>query len=183
MGFRAIVSRHPISGNDQILTQFISLDTNNKTELSQVKQNQQSLRVAVPKSATLFLKQGTSYTGQLTNFNINNLSLTAQDYSERFSIKDIKQINFSKDDIWLITPEGTTRRLPIRGIPIPIENIPTTSFRLNDELIQGTINLAQVLTPEQFEKLTKDPKKIRVVKTIIFQDSQTLTIKLISAKR
>ncbi|MGB5769338.1 MAG: hypothetical protein WBM32_05625 [Crocosphaera sp.] len=183
MGIQAVVTRQQISGNDQILTQFIALDTNNKIELSQVKQNQQSLRVAIPKSATIFLKQGTSYTGQLTTFDVNDLSLTAQDYSQRFSIKDIKQINFSKDDIWIITPEGTRRRLPIRGIPIPIDNIPLTSFRLNDELIEGTINLDQVLTPEQFEKLTKDPKKIRVVKTIIFQDSQTLTIKLISTKR
>lgn len=146
------------------------------------KQNQQILTVAIPKSATIFLKEGKSYTGQLNAFDAKNLSLTAENYSQSFPIKDIKQIDFSKDDVWIVTPEGTSRRLPIRGIPIPIENIPITSFRLNNELIQGTINLEQILTPEQFEKLTKDPKKIRVVKTIIFQDSETLTIKLISAK-
>lgn len=147
------------------------------------KQNQQILTVAIPKSATFFLKEGKSYTGQLTAFDAKNLSLTAEEYSQSFPIKDIKQIDFSKDDVWIITPEGTSRRLPIRGISIPIDNIPLTSFRLDNGLIQGTINLDQVLTPEQFEKLTKDPKKIRVVKTIIFQDSDTLTIKLISTKR
>ncbi len=147
------------------------------------KQNQQILTVAVPKSATIFLKKGESYTGHLTAFDAKNLALTAEDYSQSFPIKDIKQIDFSKDDVWIMTPEGTSRRLPIRGIPIPIENIPITSFSLKDELIEGTINLGQVLTPEEFEKLTKDPKKIRVVQTIIFQDSDTLTIKLIAVKR
>ncbi len=159
--------------NNIILAQ--SIDNN--------KQNQQLLTVAIPKSATIFPKKGESSTGQLTAFDAKNLSLTVQDYSQSFPIKDIKQMDFSKDDVWIVTPEGTSRRLPIRGIPIPIDNIPIISFRLNDELIEGTINLEQVLTPEQFEKLTKDPKKIRVVKTIIFQDSETLTIKLIATKR
>lgn len=146
-----------------------------------VKQKQQILSVTVPELGTIFLKNGNSYTGKLTAFNAQSLTLSVGDYSQSFPLKDVQKIDFSLDDVWIEIERGRRQRLPIRGIPIGIDNIPLSGFTLNKSKITGQINLAH-LPPDQFEKLTKDPKKIKVIKTIIVEKNQTLTIKIVNSK-
>lgn len=146
-----------------------------------IKQTQQILTVSVPELGTVYLKNKKSYSGKLTAFNTQSLTLSEDGFSQSFLLKDIEKVDFSLETVWIETEEEIRRRLPIRGVAIPIDKIPLTGLKLENSLITATVNLSH-LTSTQFDKLTKDPDKVKVINTIIFEGDKTLTIKIVNSK-
>jgi hypothetical protein len=148
----------------------------------EAQKKEQVLEIAVPSLAIVSLKPGSSYTGALTAFNSRNLTIAAGGYSKTFSLSQIKQVEF-QGDVWIVTPDGTRKRLPIRGIPIPLEVVPVTAFQLENPPHRAKVNLETVLSREEFERLSSPTDRIHVVKKILFVSPEKMTISIVAAKR
>ena len=142
----------------------------------------QLLEVAVPSSVIIRLKQGGSYTGELIAFNSRNLEVTANSFSETVPLSQIKQVEF-QDDVWIVTPAGTRKRVPIRGITIPLEAVPITAFNLKNPPHTALLNLETVLSQSEFERLSSKADRIHVIKKIQFESSEKMTIMIVGARR
>ncbi len=143
---------------------------------------EQLLEVAVPSSAIVRLKQEGSYTGELIAFNSTNLMIAANGFSETVLLSQIKQVEF-QGDVWIDTPAGTRKRVPIRGITIPLKAVPVTAFNLGNPPHTAMLNLETVLSQEEFERLSSQTNRIHVVKKILFESSETMTIRIVGARR
>ncbi len=142
---------------------------------------EQLLEVVVPSSTIVRLKQGGSYTGMLTAFNSQNLAIAANGFSETVPLSQIQELEF-QGDVWIPTPEGNRKRVPIRGITIPLEEIPVNAFNLGNPPQTAVLNLETVLSQEEFERLSGQTEKIHVVKKILFESAETMTIRLVGAR-
>lgn len=149
---------------------------------SETTNKEQLLEVAVPPSAIIRLKQEGSYTGELIAFNSTNLVITANGFSETVPLSQIKQVEF-QGEIWIDSPTGSRKRLPIRGLSIPFEAVPVTAFNLGNPPNTAILDLETVLSEPEFERISSQTKRIHVVKKILFESSETMTIKIVGAKR
>ncbi len=149
---------------------------------SQTSKKEQLLEVAVPTSAIVRLTPKKSYTGELIDFNSRNLEITANGFSEKVALSEVKQIEF-KGDVWIVTPNGTRKRVPIRGITIPLEGVPVKAFKLENPPHKAMLDLATVLNEEEFERLSGQTNRVHVVKKILFESSETMTIRIVAARR
>ena len=152
------------------------------TQSSPTANKEQLLEVVVPSSAIVRLKQKGSYTGELIAFNSKNLVITANGFSETVPLSKIEQVEF-QGDVWIVTQAGTRKRVPIRGISIPLEAVPVTAFNLVNPPHTAMLNLETVLSQEEFDRLSSQTKRIHVVKKILFESSETMTIKIVGARR
>ncbi|BCU13543.1 MAG: hypothetical protein DWQ54_25610 [Microcystis flos-aquae TF09] len=146
----------------------------------QANTNRSAWQVALPQQATVRRKKGSSLTGKLVKFDPKTLTVTAGGDSENISLTEVKSVEFTlQDEIWVTLPNGARGKVrPIRGLTIPIENVPASSFKIgrtNDSVI---LNLTQVLNDQEFGKLTSDPNKIYVLKTIEMTSPNKMTIYL-----
>ena len=132
------------------------------------------LEVAVPDKATVTRKQGASLTGQLTAFNQTSLTLSAEGYSEKVPLTQVKAIAFQGGDIW-----STGKPLPIsfRAINIKIlPDLPIQALKLGNPPRQATIALA-TMSPQGRERLLEDTQnKPHGVKKILLNSSAKMTI-------
>ena len=166
-------------GGDALTTAYRSREI---AQRSGTVNQERLLTVAVPSSAIVRLKQGGSYTGGLTAFNSRNLVIAANGSSETVPLSQIKQVEF-QGDVWIVTPEGTRKRVPIRGITIPLEAVPVTAFNLGNPPHTAMLNLETVLNQEEFERLSGQTDRIHVVKKILFESPETMTIRIVGARR
>jgi hypothetical protein len=130
------------------------------------------LEVAVPDKATVTRKQGASLTGQLTAFNQTSLTLSAEGYSEKVPLTQVKAIAFQGGDIW-----STGKPLPIkfRGSKI-LPDLPIPALKLGNPPRQATIALA-TMSPQGRERLLEDTQnKPHGVKKILLNSSAKMTI-------
>ena len=149
----------------------------------EIAKNEQLLEVAVPSSAIVRLKQGGSYKGELIAFNTKNLEIAANGFSETVTLSQIKQVEF-QEDVWIVTPNGTRKRVPIRGgITIPLEAVPVSALNLGNPPSTAILNLETVLSREEFERLSNQTDRIHVVKKILFESSEKMTIRIVGARR
>ena len=144
--------------------------------------NEQLLEVAVPTSAIVRLKQGGSFTGELIAFNSRDLVITANGFSETVTLSEIQQVEF-QGDVWIATTNGTRKRVPIRGLTIPLEAVPVSALNLGNPPSKAVLNLETVLSREEFEKLSGQPDRIHVLKKILFESSEKMTIRIVGARK
>ena len=136
------------------------------------RSGRQVLEVAVPDKATVTRKQGASLTGQLTAFNQTSLTLSAEGYSEKVPLTQVKAIAFQGGDIW-----STGKPLPIkfRGSKI-LPDLPIPALKLGNPPRQATIALA-TMSPQGRERLLEDTQnKPHGVKKILLNSSAKMTI-------
>ena len=152
------------------------------SQSSEIANNEQLLEVAVPSSAIVRLKQGGSYTGELTAFNSRDLVISANGFSETVTLSQIKQVEF-QGDVWITTTNGTRKRVPIRGLTIPLEAVPVSALNLGNPPSTAVLNLETVLSREEFEKLSGQTDRIHVLKKILFESSEKMTIRIVGARR
>ncbi|NEP53053.1 MAG: hypothetical protein F6K65_31340 [Moorea sp. SIO3C2] len=163
-------------------TRTIAYRSREIAQRSATANKKQLITLVVPSSAIVRFKQGGSYTGELTAFNSQNLRIAANGSSEIVSLSQISQVEFP-GDLWIFTPEETRKRVPIRGITIPLEAVPVMGFNLEDPPYTATLNLETVLSHEEFERLSGQTNRIYVVKEILFESTKTMTIKIVRARR
>jgi len=147
----------------------------------QANANRAAWQVALSPQATIWRNSGGSLTGKLVKFEQNSLTVAAGGDSETVPLTEVKSVQFTpQDEIWITLPDGTRGKFirDIRSISIPIEEVPTLAFKIvntNDSVI---LNLDKVLNDKEFGKLTSDPDKFYVLKTIEMTASQKVTIYL-----
>jgi hypothetical protein len=135
------------------------------------RSGRQVLEVAVPDKATVTRKQGASLTGQLTAFNQTSLTLSAEGYSEKVPLTQVKAIAF-EGDVWI-----TGKPLPtkFRGSKI-LPDFPLQALKLGNPPRQATIALA-TMSPQGRERLLEDTQnKPHGVKKILLNSSAKMTI-------
>ena len=160
-------------------------NVNNSWQISQsseIVNNEQLLNVLVPPSAIVRVKQGGSSTGELIAFNSKDLVISANGSSATVALSEITEIEF-QGDIWIATENGTRKRVPIRGTSIPLDAVPVSALNLSDPPSTAEINLENVLSTEEFEKLTGQAKRIHVIKKILFESSEKMTIRIVGARK
>jgi hypothetical protein len=172
-----------ISGGWIVTATLVTPDsTINSSQNREETSESKYLEVVVPDLATVFVEGKGSHTGQLTEFNSEKLTISAYGDSATFSTSDINRIEF-KGTVWIPNPDGTMRELRrIRGVPIPIEEVPIAAFQLAESLHEATLNLETVLSEEEFAKLSREDDQIHSVKEIEFESPDTLTIFIAKTK-
>ncbi len=163
-------------------TRTIPYSSSEMTPKSKNTNKEPLLELAVPNSAIVRLKQGNSYTGKLTAFNVENLEIVANSFSETVTFSQIKQVEF-QGDIWIVISNETRKRVPIRGLSIPLEAVPVNAFKLENPPHKAVLDLGTVLNEEEFERLSSQTNKIYVVKKILFDSSETMTIRIVAVRR
>lgn len=146
----------------------------------QANTNPSAWQVALPPQATIWRKKGSSLTGKLVKFDPTTLTVAAGGYSESVPLTEVKSVEFTlQEEIWVSLPnEARGKVRPIRGLSIPIEEIPASSFKIGSTNDSVILNLAQVLNDKEFGKLTSDPDKVYVLKTIEMTAPNKMTIYL-----
>jgi hypothetical protein len=113
-------------------------------------------------------------------FDPKSLTVAAGGDSEDIPLTEVKSVQFTlQEEIWVTLPNGSRGMVrPIRGLSIPIENIPASSFKIGSTNDSVVLDLDKVLSDKQFGKLTSDPDIIYVLKTIEMTAPNKMTIYL-----
>ena len=110
-----------------------------QSELAQSAGSTQSdrmLQVALPEFATVRLTQGGSYTGELTGFSSDNLTLSVSGQSMTLAHSQIREVAFT-GNVWI---PGEPNPYRIRGISLSLEDVPVSALAWN-----GSSSLASTL--------------------------------------
>jgi len=142
---------------------------------SYVSSQKMDLEVAVPETATISRSEGkSSLTGNLSNFSDKDVTISANGYSEKVPLTQIKSIEFN-GDVWI---KGQKLPAQIRGITKILEGLPVGSFKLDNSQKSAVISL-KTMTSRGLERFLKDTaNKPFGVKAIILEQSDKLTIKI-----
>lgn len=139
-----------------------------------------TIQVALPESAKVTTAAGDSYTGKLTSLSPDNLVLSASGQSLTIPRSQISIIELH-GAVWIPNPSGDIEPYIIRGLSIPIDNVPTTALTWNGSSYLATLNLQEVLTDGEFAKLTENHELvyalIRMVPNASDLDSMNLRIR------
>ena len=124
----------------------------------QANTNRSAWQVALPQQATVWRKKGSSLTGKLVNFDPKTLTVEAGGDSESVPLTEVKSLEFTlQEEIWVSLPNGSRGKVrPIRGLSIPIEEIPASSFKISNTNDTVILNLAQVLNDKEFGRAAAD---------------------------
>jgi len=146
----------------------------------QANTNRSAWQVALPQQATVWRKKASSLTGKLVKFDPKSLTVAAGGDSENIPLTEVKSVQFTlQEEIWVTLPDGRrTAARRIRTSPPPIEGVPASAFKIGSTNDLVVLNLAQVLNDKEFGKLTSDPNKIYVLKTIEMTAPNRMTIYL-----
>jgi len=146
----------------------------------QANTNRSAWQVALPPQATVWRKKGSSLTGKLVKFDPKTLTVEAGGDSENVPLTEVKSVEFTlQDEIWVNLPSGTRRSARrIRTSPPPVEGVAASALKIGSTNDSVVLNLAQVLSDEQFGKLTSNQNKIYVLKTIEMTAPNKMTIYL-----
>jgi hypothetical protein len=146
----------------------------------QANTNRSAWQVTLPPQATVWRKKGSSLTGKLVKFDPKTLTVEAGGDSENVPLTEVKSVEFTlQDEIWVNLPSGTRRSARrIRTSPPPVEGVPASALKIGSTNDSVVLNLAQVLSDEQFGKLTSNQNKIYVLKTIEMTAPNKMTIYL-----
>lgn len=155
--------------------------TRKPTELAQTNNTiSAELPVALPVSAIVYPKKGSSLSGKLTQFNAKNLTIAVGDISKPLSITEVKQVEFS-GDIWVVDADGSPRKL--RG-PDSISNrqqtwqaVPISAFQLKTPQ-EAKLRLDGVVNREERADILSVAKdSVYVLQAIVFESSEKMTIR------
>ncbi|MGK7914976.1 MAG: hypothetical protein AB4038_05435 [Prochloraceae cyanobacterium] len=144
----------------------------------QFKRQERLLEVAIRESAIVRFKEGGSYSGKLTAFNPQNLTIEIEGTSETISLSQIEEVEF-QGSIYI---RGKPTRPPIRGIKI-LSDLPVTALELADPPIMASLSL-KTMSSEGFERFSKNENcpcmisKIRLLDTDSLQSTAKMTVKL-----
>jgi len=133
------------------------------------------LQVALPESATVRLTQGGSYSGNLTGFSSDNLTLSAGRQSITLAHSQIRQVEFS-GTVWIPTPGGDVQLYRIRGLSQALENVPANALIWDGSSSLANLNLQGVLTQGEFSRLTRDSDLVYALIRVNFEPSNSNTM-------
>ncbi|MCC0178755.1 hypothetical protein I4641_17430 [Waterburya agarophytonicola K14] len=143
---------------------------------------EQFLEVGLRESVTVWLKSGSSLTGQLTDFNQQELTLSAQDFSQSISLKEINRLEFS-GDVYAIDSDGTRRK--IRGEDNNTEEteiwkgFPLAAFQVQNSSNTGKLDIETIFSDEEIDEIKSIAMdSLYVINEIEFDSlEQKMTIK------
>jgi small nuclear ribonucleoprotein (snRNP)-like protein len=140
--------------------------------------------LALPTTADVVLKNGSSMTGQVTAFDPNKqiIQISRSSVSRSLQIAQIKQVTFKRDGL-VYTSDG---RRVIRGEDnsqaqqSTWKNIPLNAFRfLNPSRGQASVDLATLMNPRDIRGIRGVAvKSLYVADEIQFQTAGKMTIKV-----
>lgn len=136
------------------------------------KRQERLLEVAIRESAIIRFKRGGSYTGKLTAFNSQNLTIDSEGSSETIPLSQIEEVEF-QGSIWF---EGKKTRPPIRGIKI-LPDLPVTALNLANPPIVASLSL-KTMSSEGFERFSSNANCPCTISKIILQSTEKMTVKL-----
>lgn len=162
----------------------LTATTPEPSELTQNSQNSSGkiLEVSVPETANVILSAGGSYTGKLTDFNSDILTVSTNDFSKEIPLADIQQVKF-QGDVWISNSDGQVISRRIRGIALTIEGIPLESLGLVNSPNFARLNLENVLGDEEYKRLTNNPEQVYAIKKLIFEPDKIMQVKIVSFRK
>ena len=138
----------------------------------QFDREQRLLEVAIRESAIIRLKQGGSYTGKLTAFNSQELTIELEGTSKTIPFSQIDKVNFQGSVIL----EGKKIRPPIRGIKI-LPDLPVTALELANPPIMASLSL-KTMSSEGFERLSGNANCPCTISELLLESPEKMTVKL-----
>ena len=150
------------------------------TEIAQnaLTTNQKILEVTLSEQATVKLADGSPFTGKLTSFTPDALTISVRDFHQRFALDEIQEIEFDDEtlEIDLNERRGEGPPIRLRGWPIPIEDVPVDALAIVRGSNVAKLTLDTVLSNEEFNKLSSDPEKNYAVTKIEFESTAMMEV-------
>jgi len=152
------------------------------TQTSGKSQANRVLPVALPDSATVWLAQGGSRTGELTAFNANTLTLDGT--ASPIPLAQVTLVEFG-NEVWMPTSDGALRLRRIRGISQSVPGLPTTALDWDGSSNLANLDLREGMTQGEFNKLTHNPDLVYALTRVQFEgtDRTTMTVRVKSLSR
>lgn len=146
-------------------------------QTSSKSQSNRVLPVALPNSATVWLAQGGSRTGELTGFNASTLTLDGT--ANQIPLTQVTSVEFG-NEVWIPTPEGELRLRRIRGISQSVPGLPTAALDWSGPPNLADLDLQAGMTQGEFNKLTENPDLAYALTRIQFEgsDRATMTVRV-----
>ena len=133
---------------------------------------QRLLEVAIRESAIIRFKRGGSYTGKLTAFNSQNLTIELAGNSETIPLSQVEEIKF-QGAIWF---KGERTYPPIRGIKI-LPDLPVTALNIANPPIVASLSL-KTMSSEGFARFSSNANCPCTISKIILEGREKMTVKL-----
>lgn len=124
--------------------------------------------VALPATATVRLKQGGSLSGRVVKLTSSAVTLAVGHQSQTVSLANVTTIDFAQpNDLWVSLPNGRRQKVrPIRGLSLSIDELPSSSIQVVGTTNTAICDLRQVLTEDQFRRLSRNPDVVFVLNRV-----------------
>ncbi|WP_157620787.1 hypothetical protein [Synechococcus sp. PCC 7335] len=175
-----IVPMYGVSAEDYAISDFDS----RQGKENDLIQTSTKLQVVLPESAKVTMSTGGSYTGNLASISSESLVLAAGGQSI-----DIPRSQVSRVDLygtaWIRNLDGDREAYTIRGLSIPLEDVPTTALTWNGTSSLATLDLQGVLTASELARLTRNSELVYALVRIVSKpsDPENMHIRVKSLRR
>lgn len=123
--------------------------------------------LALPPVATVRLKQGGSLSGRLVKLSTSSVTLAVGSGGRTRSVAlaKIESIDYVQpNDLWVTRSNGLRQQFrPVRGLSLPIEALPISSFHVDGAGDMAIVDLTTVFTDDQFARLSQNPEVMYVL--------------------
>lgn len=136
--------------------------------------------VLLPSQASVTLRSGAVLRGRLIGLTPKALTLATGTSRRTLPLAELQAVEFpAQQELWLPEADGGRRRLrPIRGLSLPIDELPSSALRLDGHRGTATVDLTPVLTEAQFAKLTRNPNVVYVLNRLELAADGTLGLRV-----
>lgn len=136
--------------------------------------------VLLPPQASVTLRSGAVLSGRLIGLTPKALTLATGRSRRTLPLAELQTVEFpAQQELWSLDANGGRKRLrPIRGLSLPIDELPSSAMRVDGNADTAVVDLTQVLTAAQFAKLTRNPDAVYVLNRLELAADGTLGLRV-----
>jgi hypothetical protein len=136
--------------------------------------------VLLPPQASVTLRSGAVLSGRLIGLTPKALTLATGRSRRTLFLAELQAVEFpAPQELWALEANGGRKRLrPIRGLSLPIDELPSSAMRVDGNADTAIVDLTPVLTAAQFAKLTRNPDVVYVLNRLELAADGTLGLRV-----
>lgn len=136
--------------------------------------------VLLPPQAIVTLRSGALLSGRLIELTPKALTLATGTSRRTLPLVELQAVEFpAQQELWLPEADGGRKRLrPIRGLSLPIDELPSSAMSVDGNADTAIVDLTPVLTEGQFAKLTRNPNVVYVLNRLELAADGTLGLQV-----
>jgi len=136
--------------------------------------------VLLPSQASVQLRSGAALSGRLIGLTPEAITLATGTSRRTLPLGELQAVEFlAQPELWAVEANGVRKRLrPIRGLSLPIDELPSSALRVEGNAETAIVDLTPVLSKDQFAKLTRNPDVMYVLNRLEVASDGTLGLRV-----